>query len=123
MKKIFWFALITLIFSSCGKIENSSSLDDVLYGNYVDTGTPDFLTAKAAINANCLQCHAAWKTYTSNDFVAANLVVRGDANNSKLYYRNVLATTGPGPHNMPNSGYPPISTADLGAMANWINAL
>ncbi len=122
MKKLVWISFIILL-TSCGKIENSSSLDDVLYGNFTDTGTPDFLTAKASINANCLQCHAAWRTYTSQNFIDANLVVRGDADSSKLYYRNVLAPAGPGPKNMPSSGYPPISAGDLAAMANWINAL
>jgi hypothetical protein len=115
--------LLLATLSSCGKIENSSSTDDIVYGDFVDTGSPNFLTAKAAIRANCLDCHAVWKRYTEQDFIDNNLVVRGDPANSKIYYRNLLASEGPGPHNMPASGYPPISPADLSAMKNWISAL
>jgi hypothetical protein len=122
MKKIS-AVLFLLVVSSCGKIENSSSTDDILYGDFVDTGSPDFLTAKAAIRANCLQCHAVWKRYTEQDFIDNGLVVRGSAADSKLYYRNLLATDGAGPHNMPASGYPPISPGDLAAMKAWITAL
>jgi hypothetical protein len=121
--KIASVILLLLMASSCGKIENSSSTDNILYGEFTDTGSPDFLTAKAAIRANCLQCHAVWKNYLEQDFIDAGLVVRGDPANSKLYYRNLLATEGPGPHNMPASGYPPIAPADLSAMHNWISAL
>ncbi len=122
MKKTFAFIFL-IIFSSCGKIENSSSLDEILYGEFIDSGSPNFLTAKAAIKANCLQCHAAWKRYLEQDFIDAGLVVRGSPADSKLYYRNLLANEGPGPHNMPTSGYPPIATADLSAMHAWISAL
>lgn len=122
MKKIIGFILFLMV-SSCGKIENSSSLDEILYGEFVDTGSPNFLTAKAAIKANCLQCHAVWKRYLEQDFIDAGLVTIGSPADSKLYYRNLLASEGPGPHNMPTSGYPPISPADLSAMHAWISAL
>jgi hypothetical protein len=118
-------AIVFLLFLTlgCGKIENSSSLDDVLYGEFVDTGSPNFLTAKSAIKANCMQCHGAWRRYLEDDFINEGLVVRGRPSESKLYYRNLLATEGPGPQNMPTSGYAPISPADLAAMASWITAL
>lgn len=123
MKIFLQISIILLITTGCGKIENSSSLDDIIYGDFTDTGSPDFLATKAALNSYCLQCHAAWRTYTEQNFIDSGLVVRGDPANSKLYYRNTNATSGPGPKNMPTSGYPPISATDLTTMANWITAL
>ena len=123
MRKLVFTLFLISLSTGCGKIENSSSLDNILYGDFVDTGSPNFLTAKAAIRSNCLQCHAAWKRYTEQDFIDGGLVVKGSPADSKLYYRNLLATVGPGPHNMPASGYPPISPADLSAMSAWITAL
>lgn len=119
----FFGVFFLIVLSACGKIENSSSTDEILYGDFVDSGSPNFLTAKAAIKANCLQCHAVWKRYLEQDFIDAGLVVRGSPADSKLYYRNLLATEGPGPHNMPTSGYPPITSGDLSAMHAWISAL
>lgn len=124
MKRIVALTLLmSSVLMSCGKIENSNSLDDVRFGNFTDSGSPNYLIAKAAINSNCLQCHGIWRQYNEQAFIDAGLVVRGSPDSSKLYYRNLQATTGPGPHNMPPSGNPPISTADLSAMQQWISAL
>jgi hypothetical protein len=123
MKKfgiIFWFFVV---FTACGKIENSNSLDEILYAPFVDTGSPNYLIAKAAINSNCLQCHGVWRRYTEQEFIDNGLVVRGSSTDSKLYARNLFATSGGGLRNMPTSGYAPISPADLTAMESWINAL
>ena len=123
MKKLGLCVGFLLVFASCGKIENSNSLDEILYAPFVDVGSPDYLTAKAAINSNCLQCHGVWRRYTEQDFIDNGLVVRGNPADSKLYARNLFATSGSGPRNMPTSGYPPISLGDLLAMEAWINSL
>lgn len=117
------FIATVLVFSSCGKIENSSSVDDSLYGNYVDTGSPNFIATKQAMGTSCYVCHGAWKKYSEQDFINTGLIVPGSATLSKLYYRNTFAASGSGPKNMPQSGYPPISTGDLAIMEQWINAL
>jgi hypothetical protein len=117
------FLAVALVFSSCGKIENSSSIDGSLYGNYTDTGSPNFLATKQAMSGSCYVCHGAWKTYSEQDFITSGLIVPGSASTSKLYFRNSLASSGSGPKNMPLSGYPPISTGDLAIMEQWINAL
>ena len=115
--------LLSVVLPSCGKIENSNSLDDIKYTNFTETGSPNYLIAKAAINSACLQCHGIWKQYTEQTFIDTGLVVRGDPDASKLYYRNQQVSTGPGPKNMPPSGNPAISSADLAAMQQWISAL
>ena len=113
--------LVTLF--SCGKVENSNSVDEDLYGIYVDVGSPNFLAVKAALKPSCLKCHGSWKRYTEQDFVDSGLVVRGNAAESRLYYRNIFATKGLGPKTMPQAGYPPISPGDISVMEQWINAL
>ena len=124
MKKTALATIILIsVFSACGKIENSSSIDGSLYGNYTDSGSPNFLATKNAMKPSCFVCHGAWKSYTEQDFIASGLVTPGSAANSKLYFRNALATSGGGPKNMPQSGYPPISAGDLSIMEQWINAL
>ena len=124
MKKVALAILILIsVFSSCGKVENSSSIDGSLYGNYTDTGSPDFIATKEAMKTSCFICHGAWRTYTEQDFITSGLVVAGSAASSKLYYRNTLSTSGSGPKNMPQSGYPVISAGDLTIMESWINSL
>lgn len=123
MNKLVGLLILIALWASCGKIQNSSSFDNVLYGDFVDTGSTQYLTVKAAINSHCLQCHSTWRTFSEQDFITAGLVVRGSPQNSKLYYRNSLVTDAPGTHNMPTSGYPPISQSDLTTMSQWISAL
>lgn len=123
MNKFTALFILTVLGTSCGKIQNSSSFDNVLYGDFTNTGSANYVTAKNAIDSHCLQCHSAWKTYTEQSFIDAGLVVRGSPANSKLYYRNILATDVPGTHNMPTSGYPPIPQSDITAMSQWISAL
>lgn len=122
-KTAFAFAVLIFTFSSCGKVENSSSVDGSLYGNYTDSGSPNFIATKNAMKSSCFVCHGAWKAYSEADFISSGLVTPGSATNSKLYYRNTLAASGSGPKNMPQSGYPPISAGDLSIMEQWINAL
>lgn len=123
MKRFYLAGILVLISLGCGKIENTSALDESIYGIYIDSGTPNFLAVKAMIKPSCLYCHGAWKRYSAQDFIVSGLVTPKNPANSKLYFRNLFSTQGPGPRTMPQAGYPPLLPADLDIMKNWINEL
>ena len=106
-----------------GAVENSSSTDASLYAISADVGSAAFITVKTALRANCLYCHSEWNSYLEADFVNAGLVVSNNPAASKIYYRNANATSGPGPHNMPNGGYPALTNADLANIITWIGTI
>ncbi len=121
--KLSTIAAILLISSACGKIDNSSSTDKNLYGTITDTGSTDFLAVKTMLRNSCISCHAEWNSYTDTDFVNTGLVIAANSAASKLYYRNQVATMGPGPKNMPSGGQAALTDAELAIMINWINSL
>lgn len=128
LKKEFSFCgfvfLLALGLVSCGPVENSSSLDKVLYGSSFDLSgsTPQFAAVRTSL-AKCQACHGSWLSLKESDFKTLGLVVGGSPENSKLYYRNQGATSGPGPKNMPNGGYPAFSVSELQNLVTWINGL
>ena len=109
---------------SCGPVENSSALDKTLYGNTFDTtgSSPQFAAVRTSL-FKCQNCHGSWLSLKEADFKTLGLVVAKSPAASKLYYRNQNATSGPGPKNMPNGGYPAFSTAELDNLVAWINTL
>jgi len=117
------FVVATLLYS-CGPVENSSTLDKTLYGNTLDTSgsSPQFIALRTSLT-KCQSCHGSWLALAEGDFKTLNLVVAKSPENSKLYYRNQGATSGPGPHNMPNGGGPAMTAAELQNMIDWINSL
>lgn len=116
-------AALVLLLAACGKIDNSSSTDKNLYGTITDTGSSDFLAVKTMLRSSCISCHPEWNSYTDTDFVTGGLVVAANASASKLYYRNQVATMGPGPKNMPSGGQVALTDAELAIMISWINSL
>jgi mono/diheme cytochrome c family protein len=89
--------------------------------------SPAFLAAKAVIDAKCLSCHGAGSTngvfsnLTEAAAVSRDLVVKGNPNGSKLYFRLIGSAGATGPKNMPQGGS--ISAAEVQAVANWITGI
>lgn len=124
MKRVLSIFIISILGFSCGKIENSNSLDDILYGNITDTGSAQFINMKAVLNGNhCYDCHGSWKAFSEQEFVANGLAVKASLAGSKIYYRLKGATAGPGPADMPKSGLPAPVPADMATMEAWINSI
>jgi len=115
--------LITLTGFSCGKVNNSSSLDRVYYSASRPTGSSLFLSVNSMLGTKCSGCHPAWISFSESDFISGGLVVAKSPDASKLYYRNQSATTGPGPRTMPNSGFPALTSDEIQTMTDWINSL
>jgi uncharacterized membrane protein len=114
-------ALFILATSACGKVENSSSQDKALYSPR-PTGSPQFLAAQAIIVQKCSECHGSWAGFTEVDYVQSGLLVPQNAAASKIYYRNQLATSGPGPKSMPSQGRPAMTATEVQAIEDWVTA-
>ena len=122
------FRIIVLVFIvgatfSCGKINNSSSLDKIKFASSSPSGTTLFNTMNSIISNKCSTCHPAWISFTADDFISAGLVTAQSIATSKLYYRNQNAAIGPGPQNMPSNGLPALTESELQSLADWINSL
>ncbi|MGE0527984.1 MAG: hypothetical protein AB7G93_16900 [Bdellovibrionales bacterium] len=95
----------------CIQTENSNSLDASTYGGDA---------ARSVVGTNCSSCHA-FHTQSNEELIASGLIVAGDSQNSKLYYR-LSGSDGPnGPKNMPTGGA--LSSTDLQTIKNWIDSL
>lgn len=109
-----------LLFSSCGKVKNSSSGDFNLYGSGV-SGSTAFLSARGVLANNCLGCHSEWSNYTEQDFVSTFRVVRSSPKDSPLYTSirgNDAGVNGNMPQNRPD-----LSFEDLMKIKNWITSM
>ena len=125
MKNIIYFTIIAIGFFSCGKIENSNSIDKYTYGDGPSiTGTTQFVAAGTILINKCTSCHqhAQWKTYTQSDYITNGLVTSQSPPDSPIYYRNKDATSGPGPHNMPLEGKPTLTANELTTILAWISS-
>lgn len=117
--------IIILGLLSCGKIENSNSVDKFRYGETTIVGTPQFVAAATAIQKKCTFCHdhAHWKDFSEEQYLTTGLVVPQSLEDSPIYYRNSNATSGRGPYNMPIRGNPAMTSVELDAVITWINSL
>ena len=113
--------LFIMTYSSCGKIENSSSQDRFLYSQHPQ-GTPQFNAASVVLATKCGECHGSWTGFSESDFVLSGLITPQKIDTSKIYYRNQNASSGPGKRNMPSSGRPALSATELQTIVDWINA-
>lgn len=121
MSKITFIFSVSVLFLSCGRVENSSSQDRYLYSPR-PTGTPQFAAAQAVIVAKCSECHGSWAGFAEKDFVQSNLISPQNIDGSKIYYRNQNASSGPGPRNMPSQGRPALTATELQTVVDWINS-
>ena len=121
------FTLLVLLSGllSCGKIENSNSVDKFRFGETTIVGTPQFVAAATAIQKKCTFCHdhAHWKDFSEEQYLTTGLVAPQSLVDSPIFYRNANATSGRGPHNMPIGGNPAMTSVELDAVITWINSL
>jgi hypothetical protein len=80
---------------------------------------PNFAPAQNIIQAKCLSCHGAWNGVSANYYFSTGLAIKGQAENSQLYYRLTGSSGAQGPKTMPTSGSISASEADL--IKTWIN--
>lgn len=125
MRKASYFLLFSIILASfsCGKINNSSSLDRIDYSATRPPGSALFLSVNSMLSSKCSGCHPAWVSFSESDFISGGLIVPQSPATSKLYFRNQNATIGPGPRTMPNSGFPALTSDEIQTMTDWINSL
>lgn len=98
-----------MLLGACLQTENSSSGDGP-----APEGNLEFLAANEVLLNNCTGCHI-YHTQTQQELIDDGLVIPGDINNSRLYYR-IVGSLGPnGTKNMPISG-----AAELQILADWI---
>lgn len=108
--------LVALVLGACVQTENSSSLDRETYGN--DDSL--FGAARTIIGSNCSACHA-YHTMTEAELISAGLIVAGEPENSKIYYRLTGSTGSAGPKNMPSGSA--LSSQDREAISAWIEGI
>jgi hypothetical protein len=117
-------------------IATTSQVPNVVYDpSLTDTGgggggnvvpTAQFTAAKAIIDANCLACHNGsnygdFRNLTQDQFIQRGLVAAKNPAASKIYYRLVGASAGPGPMTMPQGSALPA--AQVQTIADWINSI
>lgn len=97
------------------------TLDSRLASSSSTTVDPNFTAARTVLRNYCTSCHGAWYSASATTLINAGLVVRGDPENSKLYYRVQGSSGASGPKNMPDSGG--IPAADVEKIKTWISGL
>ena len=95
------------------------TLDPALKIPVNTSSDPNFAPAQNVIQAKCHSCHSAWSGVSANYYFSSGLAVKGQAENSTLYYRLTGSTGSSGPKTMPTSGSISASEADL--IKTWIN--
>jgi hypothetical protein len=125
MKKlllIFFFCFIAIALDSCLQTENSSTSDANSYGG-LDPNNPSdvlFAEAKEVWRVSCTPCHA-FNGLSKDELVSAGLVIEGDPQDSKIYYR-MRNSAGPmGSKNMPPAGS--LTSGDIQVVSDWISSL
>lgn len=110
MKYLF---LIVLMFylAGCVQAENSNSQDQFLNNDG---------TVSGIFSQNCANCHA-YHTQTEEQLIDLGLVLPGDPENSKIYYRLVGSAGSFGPKDMPVGGS--LSPSELEQVRLWIENL
>ncbi len=79
---------------------------------------PNFGSVQSMIESKCVQCHGAWSGAGANFYVSQGLITKGDALNSKLYYRLQGSLGSGGPKTMPQNGS--ISAGEVDLVKTWI---
>jgi len=86
--------------------------------------SPEALAAFAIINNRCLSCHSSsnngdFRKLTTSKAVQKQLVTPGDLTTSKIYYRLLGSSVGPGPKDMPEDS-DAIPQSEVQAIEAWI---
>lgn len=116
--KLWSVLLSSLIFSGCFQTENSNSADDEFF-----KGSPEFVAAKIVFRRNCTtSCHQhAYEQQTEAELIAEGLLLPGDAEGSKIYYRIKGSEGSGGSKNMPSDKS--IDPSEVVVVKDWINSL
>ncbi len=104
--------VLGLCLSSCMQTQNSSSQDK---STYADLSGP-FGVAKSIIAQNCANCHD-FHTLSEDALVSRGVLVKGDPEHSKIYFR-LVGSSGGGTKNMPTGGA--LSAGEVGKIYDWI---
>ncbi len=104
--------------------------EGVVYDPTLDGGTkppepvdPVFLELKELVKNSCGECHSSYIVSSAAAWVDQGIVIKGDANNSKLYARLTGSDSTAGLNkNMPLTGSA-FTPEQLTALKNYINAL
>lgn len=116
-------------------IARENSIPNVVYdpalmsgdgGTTTPVDNPQFLAAKAIIDAQCISCHKPSSSegdlsnLTQSKALANGWVVAGSPTTSKLYYR-LSGSLGPGTKDMPRNSS--ISASDVQIVYDWISGI
>lgn len=118
--KLRYFIILIFTFFGCGRVYNSSTLDEQLYGSEV-SGSQNFQLAQAVILSKCVSCHGAWGSYTEEDYISNGLIEVGLSQDSVLYVRirgNDSSTSG----DMPTNGNT-LTSDEVVKIKTWINEI
>lgn len=112
MRTLFVITLLMMP-TACMQTQNSNSLDKDTFGNAGGL----FGAAQTIMGTNCTPCHD-YGTRSEVQLIASGLIVAGDPENSKLYYRLNGSGGSKGPKNMPQNGS--LSDTQIEAIRDWI---
>lgn len=109
---VFIISFMSVFSISCVQTQNSSVRDEISYAT---------LGITSILATNCSGCHPDYHTQTSNQLIANGLVVAGNPENSKLYYRLTGSLGSNGPKNMPMGSS--LTADDVAQVREWIQGL
>jgi hypothetical protein len=104
--------LLALLPVACVQTENSNTLDKDNYGSSGLTAQ-----AKAIFSSKCTPCHS-FQGESVDQLVSEGLMVIGDPENSKLFYRLQGSSGVNGPKDMPSGSS--ISAGDVALIYSWV---
>jgi mono/diheme cytochrome c family protein len=107
MRRGLTLLFLTGLMLSCAQTYNSSYSDAENYGSPV----------KLVFAQHCTPCHQ-FQQMTNDQLVAQGEMIKGDALNSKIYYRVVGSNGTNGPKNMPMGGS--LSPADVAIIEQFV---
>lgn len=123
MKKIFCLTFLLILAAGCGQDYNSNTGDFSQYSPIegIDSSTPDgtrLLAVYKIFQAKCFSCHT-WSQYkTSEQWVSAGLVSKGNTGASQVFTR--LKNSG---GNMPPDPIAELTSTELLSVEAWINQM
>ncbi len=112
------FLILLIICVSCGQDYNSNTNDARYANSSYDVSTP-FGAAQAVLSDRCFSCHGTWANYTdSQAWINSGQIAPGSWSSSTMYTR--IKNYG---GDMPPSPASELTSAELTALATWVNGL